>query len=453
MKDTKRRFPPQTIYDRTGIQRELETQAEKGWYLEKCSALGWVYRKGNPQKVPYAVTYFPNADAYDPAPSEELLRFQEFCAHTGWELVSSNAQVQIFRNFRENPIPIETDPVIEVENIHASMKKTQYKSWITGIILAAMNLGLHLWQFSIRPIEFLATNFYLIVVLMWLIMLADHGVQLLIYRKWLKAARANAADGVFTETKAPGFLHYIPLVLAFLLMGLMLWNMPGVNGKQHALLILLGTTGVIGLSVLFTWFMKKNGVDADTNRALSVVMTIVLAFILLVMACGVVFTAKPEAAGERYTVNGYTTYIYHEEIPLKIEDLMDSDYENYSCEILDTLSSPLLNYQWCQQTAMVDAPEEPEMDYTIVDVNAPFLRDWVVEQMLAKSFRLSAAHSRTCQALDAAPWGAVEVYQLVIDGQPWDHYLVCYETRIVKLDLSWTPTPEQMAVICAILNK
>ena len=55
--------------------------------------------------------------------------------------------------------------------------------------------------------------------------------------------------------------------------------------------------------------------------------------------------------------------------------------------------------------------------------------------------------------MDAAPWGAVEVYQLVIDGQPWDHYLVCYETRIVKLDLSWTPTPEQMAVICAILNK
>ena len=44
----------------------------------------------------------------------------------------------------------------------------------------------------------------------------------------------------------------------------------------------------------------------------------------------------------------------------------------------------------------LEPPEEPEMDYTIVDVNAPFLRDWVVEQMLVKSFRLSAAHSRTC---------------------------------------------------------
>ena len=38
MKDTKRKIMPFTFYDRTGIERKLETQAAKGWLLEKCSA-------------------------------------------------------------------------------------------------------------------------------------------------------------------------------------------------------------------------------------------------------------------------------------------------------------------------------------------------------------------------------------------------------------------------------
>ena len=124
MKDTKRRLMTFTFYDRSGIEKDLEKQAAKGWLLEKCAASGWVYRRIEPAKIHFSVVYFPAASMFDPYPSEKQVRFQEFCEHTGWELIASNAQMQIFCNRRDNPIPIETEPEIEVRNIHWSVKKT-----------------------------------------------------------------------------------------------------------------------------------------------------------------------------------------------------------------------------------------------------------------------------------------------------------------------------------------
>ena len=43
-----------------------------------------------------------------------------FFDHTGWQLACTSAQLQIFYNERENPIPIETDPELELQAIHAS---------------------------------------------------------------------------------------------------------------------------------------------------------------------------------------------------------------------------------------------------------------------------------------------------------------------------------------------
>ena len=45
MKEIKRRLMPLTFYDRTGLEKDLEEQAAKGWLLEKCAATGWLYRR------------------------------------------------------------------------------------------------------------------------------------------------------------------------------------------------------------------------------------------------------------------------------------------------------------------------------------------------------------------------------------------------------------------------
>ena len=112
-----------TFYDRTGIKRILEDQAQKGWLLDKITNYAWRFRRVEPQKVHYAVTYFPKASAYDPGPSEQQRELYDFCAHSGWVLAGTTAQMQVFYNMAENPVPIETDPWMELENIHRSAKK------------------------------------------------------------------------------------------------------------------------------------------------------------------------------------------------------------------------------------------------------------------------------------------------------------------------------------------
>ena len=56
MKNTKRILAQFTFYDRTGIQKLLEKQAQKGWLLEKMTSFVWKVRRIEPQKIHYAVT-------------------------------------------------------------------------------------------------------------------------------------------------------------------------------------------------------------------------------------------------------------------------------------------------------------------------------------------------------------------------------------------------------------
>ncbi len=50
--------------------------------------------------------------------------------------------------------------------------------------------------------------------------------------------------------------------------------------------------------------------------------------------------------------------------------------------------------------------------------------------------------------VDAPQWGADEVYQRHIDGEPQPEYYVCYVPDcILQLDLSWEPTAQEIAVI------
>ena len=96
MKDTRRFFSLFTYYDKNGIERYLERKAVEGWMLEKMSAFGWRFRRIAPQKIHFSVNYFPKASAFDAEPGEQQLMFQDFCAHTGWKLADSAAQIQVF---------------------------------------------------------------------------------------------------------------------------------------------------------------------------------------------------------------------------------------------------------------------------------------------------------------------------------------------------------------------
>ena len=113
MRDVTRRIETYSFYDRSAISSHLEAMAAKGWQLERITSSFWYYRRAQPQKLRYAVTYYPSGSAFDPEPNPGLGELYELCEHAGWEYVTGFAEMNIFVNSRENPTPLETDPAVD----------------------------------------------------------------------------------------------------------------------------------------------------------------------------------------------------------------------------------------------------------------------------------------------------------------------------------------------------
>ena len=177
MKDTKRRLETFSFYDRTGLEEHLARMAAEGWLLDKIGQFLWHYRRIEPKKLTFSVTYFPKASAFDPEPSEEQETFYDFCRHTGWVLAASSAQLQVFYNEGPDPVPIETDPVLEVESIHRTMKRSFLPSQLMLLALAVLDVGLLVWRLIDDPIGLLASPASVLTAMCWVLVFVLAGVE------------------------------------------------------------------------------------------------------------------------------------------------------------------------------------------------------------------------------------------------------------------------------------
>ena len=457
MKDTKRRLMTFTFYDRTGIEKDLEKQAEKGWLLEKCAATGWIYRRIEPTKIHFAVVYFPAISMFDPEPSEKQKRFQDFCEHTGWELIASNIQMQIFCNRRENPIPIETEPEIEVENIHKSVKKTLLPTMFMNLILAVMQLGLTYQRFTMNPLGELANLNGLVSTVFWILMIFSAGVQIALYFHWLHRARAAAQDGNFLETRSTDKFQITMMISTSLALIFMMSSLGGWRMTVLGIAMALSIVGVGFMMAKVTERMKKKKVSAKVNRlvtyAMAVVGSLLICGVVIWLMVGVIMDDRDgRDRAEPYEYNNWTFYVYHDEIPLQIEDLIETEYEGYSKELITDESSPLLHYTEARQRPRHDALAEPELSYRIAEVKAPWLYDFV-RGLLLDDFSHNHGYPEDDpnweehRKIDPAPWGAEHAYQLILGDEAHERYLLCFEDHIIEIDLDWTPTDHEKAVI------
>ena len=117
MKQTKYRFENFSFHDFAGVERHLEAMAQKGWLLDKVTAFTWRYRRIEPKKLHFSVTYFSEASEYNPYPTPNQRTFLDYCADAGWNLAAEWAQMQILWSELENPVPIETDEELRLRSI------------------------------------------------------------------------------------------------------------------------------------------------------------------------------------------------------------------------------------------------------------------------------------------------------------------------------------------------
>lgn len=167
MKELKRRLETFSFYDHSGIEKHLEEMAEQGWLLSEINRFTWVYRRTPPRKLHFAVTYYPKASEFDPEPQEGQMIYRDYSERSGWKFICQSAQMQIFYYEEEEPIPMETDPVVEVQTIHRAAKKGFLLSYFILLGLSVLQAALFVSRLLGDPIGLLSSTIHLSTGFCW----------------------------------------------------------------------------------------------------------------------------------------------------------------------------------------------------------------------------------------------------------------------------------------------
>ena len=281
MRNTKHQLIPFSVYDLTGMEQHLEKMARKGWLLDKISALGWRYRRIEPQKLHFTVSYCHRASAYDPEPTEEVQTFHDFCAHTGWHLAAELGSMQVFYNDQEDPTPIDTDPSLEIQMVGREVKR-MLPAQILLLLIGFFMGGSWCYSLIYQPIDLLASPTNLFTGACWLGLLVWSVADILTYLLWRRRAKKAAERGEFVPTH--GCHRIMQVVMALVVLGVIYYfvaaRLPGLR--------ILTAIMVLGFAALFLAvngtkdFLKKRKVSRRKNQAATIAVDILLAVALMV---------------------------------------------------------------------------------------------------------------------------------------------------------------------------
>ena len=160
---------------------------------------------------------------------------------------------------------------------------------------------------------------------------------------------------------------------------------------------------------------------------------------------------------ETYAYKGMTWEVYDDPIPLRIEDLADTNYSQWSTEARVN-SSFLLTHGTYSQRPRMDALDQPDLDYELVTVKVPFLYDLCRRDFISwverDNDQLPREYWDEYRLIDAPAWGAEEVYQRYHSGEPVNQFLVCWPDRMaeIRFDWDWTVTEDMMAAAARALK-
>ena len=161
---------------------------------------------------------------------------------------------------------------------------------------------------------------------------------------------------------------------------------------------------------------------------------------------------------ETYDYKGMTWKVYDDSIPLRIEDLADTNYSQWSTEARVD-SSILLTHGTYSQRPRMDALDQPDLDYELVTVKVPFLYDLCKNDFISwverDNDQLPPEYWDEYRLMDASAWDAEEVYQRYHAGEPINQFLVCWPGRIaeIKFDWDWTVTEDMAATAARALKE
>ena len=455
MSNKKRRMEYISFYNHTGLEEHFTKMAKKGWLIESISNFYWTYRKIEPKELHFCVTYYPRASDFDPGPSEDQQTFHDFCAHTGWQLCCTWHQMQVFYNEKENPIPLETDPEMEVETLHKACKKNFLPSYFLLLALGLLMGAYFIARIFADPIGLLSDPNHLMTGTAYVCMAIISITELLSYFLWHAKAKRAAQNGIFVDTPSTASLQRVIVLVIIAAFAAWLANilLSGNTLLKWIVFLMLGyMAAVLAIVNGVKLGLKKLKASRGLNKALTLAACFILPMIMTALVVGVTLRA---------TRSGYLDAQFKEDaIPLVLSDLVDVAHGDGLTEnrFHETI---LLGYRTVHQRdskfSLEGTSSAPDLKYTIVTVKVPFLYDWCKEQMY---YEQDETHSdwpvgnrMIYKEQDPSAWGAKEVYRLYSEEGWWTYtYLLCYENQIVEIRFDWEPSEEQIAIVCQKLN-
>lgn len=426
------------FYDRTGIQNYLQNQASLGWHLEETGVWLWKFRRGEKKQVHYTVTYHGKIEPDDPAFDARMELFAAYCAHGGWELAADNARMQIFRSEAEDVTPIETDAMMEVENIHRAAKKSLLYPRVCNILSAVLLIAGFVMQLDTMPLFVLLSASTILYTISLLLLLLAPLTELIAYFSWYhKAKRTAAQEDRFLPTGGTR-LHGGLRIALYLAAVSFLFSI----SLQVGLAILVGgAVALIGtlLVIKNDKRMRKEGYPLFEKR----VYTVILSVIVMLSA---VFIASLLT---EFTDNG-SQIPYAAPLHIHHLDGSPQEHRDFRCSVEEDV--------FVKQSIVICSPEEDSLVYHIVDVKAGiayglmlnyYLRmyeDPIYEKLADEGF------DPTFRETDATAWGANAAYYLYNKKLGGNIYVLCYDSRILYISYTQEFTPERIETVKQLLE-
>lgn len=429
MKDVKYRLIDAYLYDYLYIEKFLTDQAAQGWHLEQAGGLLWKFRRGEPKRVRYEVTYSSAASAFNSRPTEAEEDLADLCAQAGWVRVATAAQLQVFRNEDPNATPLETDESERLKNIRKTMRKHFFPQYILMVFLFLLQFAMHASNLLRWPSRTLSSGLTVstltmlpMVSLMYLILMTDSLL-------WLRRARRAVEDG--EPIPANRFYRRFRWVL-----------LAGLAAYLCSLFAMAGMTfawAILGISAI-TIGCVYGAISAckamNAPKWVNIVVptaatTILMGFLLTLFAMSmdqISMEREPE---------------HPETLPLMLSDL--GDFEITERTILEEDSSPLAAYgrYW-------DQAGEERISYTIVDIKCPLFYDMIQAEQ-EQQFLQSISYLTDGEvAVHAEAFGAE--YARHAQNELRDRWHICWDDRIVSLTATWPLTEEQIAIVAEMLK-
>lgn len=455
MKDTKRRVEFFSFYNHTGIEQHLTKMAKQGWLIESITNVCWTYRKIEPKDIHFSVSYYPRASDFDPEPTEEQQTFHDFCAHTGWQYACSWFQMQVFYNEKANPIPLDTDPVLELDVLHKACKKNFLPGYFLLLAISLLMNAFLIGSVIADPIGWLSNASRLVCQVALLCLFALCAVELIVYFRWLRKARLGAEDGIFVAT--PNTTKFQLTIMGILLVTTVFWLINLFAGDDPLLFWL----GIVNLVYTFGLILAVNGIKqglkkAKVSRGWNKFLTFG-ACLLIPIVMSILITLFFFSANDANMFNREPGD--NDNVPLSVADFIEINKDDYVTTNSNN-ETFLLGQRRVNQFAHWDvegAHQMPDLTYTVTTVKVPFLYDWCKKQTYwdadERNNDIPEGHRLVYKEVDAAPWGAEDAYRIYHEEGWWmDWYLLCYENTIVEIRFDWEPSAEDMAIVAEKLK-